>query len=52
MPKESVVKIDTALLEEVEEFINKKENRLIYANRKQFVDIAVFEKLNKDKKKR
>ena len=46
--KDSVVKVDFQVLKEVEEFIKKKENRLIYANKKQFVDIAIFEKLNKD----
>jgi hypothetical protein len=47
---EKVVKIDSELLDKVEEFINKKENRLIYANKKQFVDIAVLEKLKKEGK--
>lgn len=47
---ESVVKIDSELLREVEEFINRKENRLIYANKKQFIDIAVHEKLKKEGK--
>jgi hypothetical protein len=47
---EGVVKIDKELLSEVEEFINKKENRLLYANKKQFVDIAVLEKLKRGNK--
>ena len=45
---EAVVKIDSGLLEEVEEFINQKENKLVYANKKQFVNIAVLEKLKKE----
>lgn len=45
----SVVKIDSKLLGEVEEFINKGRNILIYANKKQFIDMAVFEKLKKEK---
>ena len=48
---ESVVKIDAGILKEVEEFINKKENRLLYANKKQFVNIAVYEKLKKRQSK-
>ncbi len=48
---ESVVKIDSKLLGEVEEFINKEKNRIIYANKKQFIDIAVLEKLKKEAKK-
>jgi len=52
MGKESVVKIDTSLLKQVEEFINKNENKLIYVNKKQFIDLAVFEKLNRTRKKK
>lgn len=52
MVKDSVVKINSDLLLEVEEFINKKENRVMYTNKKQFIDIAVFEKLKKERKKR
>ena len=48
---ERVVKIDSELLNKVEEFINKKENKLLYVNKKQFIDIAVFEKLKKEGKK-
>ncbi len=44
----SAVKIDADLLKKVQEFINKDENRLKYANKKQFIDVAVFEKLNKE----
>ncbi len=52
MAKDSVVKINPDLLAEVEGFINKKENKLMYANKKQFVNIAVLEKLAREKKKR
>ncbi len=48
-----VVKIDSKLLKEVQEFIQKEENRLKFTNKKQFIDIAVFEyleKLRKEKK--
>ena len=38
------------ILDEVEEFINLDENKLKYVNRKQFVDIAVFEKLKREMK--
>jgi hypothetical protein len=48
---DSVVKIDGKLLNKVEEFINKESNRVLYANKRQFVNIAVLEKLNKEKKK-
>ena len=44
----SVVKIDYSILKKVEEYINKPENKLKYVNKKQFVDIAVFEKLKKE----
>jgi hypothetical protein len=50
--KEAVVKIDAELLGEVEEFIGKRENRLKYAHKKQFINIAVLEKLNQERKKR
>jgi len=47
-PKEAgVVKIDSSLLEKVDEFISKEENRLKYVNKKQFIDLAVFEFLKK-----
>jgi len=45
---DSVVKIDSDLLKKVEDFINKEKNKLLYVNKKQFVDIAVFEKLKKE----
>jgi hypothetical protein len=50
--KEAVVKIDGDLLKEVEEFINRKENKIMYANKKQFINIAVLEKLKKEGEKR
>jgi hypothetical protein len=43
--KDSVVKIDSLLLKEVEEFIKKEENRLKFVNKKQLIDIAVHEYL-------
>jgi len=43
----SVVKIDTSLLKRAEEFINKEENRLRFTNKKQLIDIAVHEFLEK-----
>ena len=48
--KDSVVKINLDILKEVEEFIKKKENRFKYVNKKQFVDIAVYEKLKREKR--
>jgi len=47
--KASVVKIDPLLLKEVEELINKEENRIRFANKKQFINIAVYDLLNKIK---
>lgn len=49
--RDSAVKINSELLKEVEEFINKKENKLRYVNKKQFIDLAVFELLKKEAKK-
>lgn len=51
----SVVKIDSALLKKVEEFIKKEENRLRFVNKKQFIDLAVNEfliKMEKDGEKK
>jgi hypothetical protein len=45
---DSVVKIDYELLKRVEDFISKEENRLRFVNKKQFIDLAVFEKLKKE----
>jgi hypothetical protein len=46
--KIAVVKIDPILLANVEDFINSINNKFKYANKKQFVDLAVFEKLKKE----
>jgi len=47
---DSVVKIDSSLLLDVEEFINLAENKFRYVNRKQFIDIAVADYLRRMKK--
>jgi hypothetical protein len=47
---DKVVKIDSGLLERVEAFIKKKENKFRYVNRKQFIDLAVSEFLQKEGK--
>ena len=49
--KSSVVKIDSTLLNRVEQYINKEENRLKFVNKKQFIDIAISEYLNKEENK-
>jgi predicted methyltransferase len=46
----SVVKIDSRLLERVNKVIEHEENRFRFINKKQFVDIAVLEYLNKIEK--
>ena len=46
----SVVKIDSSLLHKIEDFIEKEDNRLRFVNKKQFVDIAVNEFLEKLKR--
>ncbi len=51
-PKDAVVKIDSGLLDKVEEFIKLEKNKFKYVNRKQFIDLAVAEKLKKVKKRR
>lgn len=50
--KDSAVKVDAELLSGVEEFIKKGKNKLLYANKKQFVDIAIYEKLEKKGKQK
>jgi hypothetical protein len=50
--KEAVVKIDGDLLKEVEEFINRKANKIAYSSKKHFVNMAVLEKLKKEEEKR
>ena len=47
---DSVVKIDSSLLIDVEEFINLDENKFRYVNRKQFIDLAVAEFLRVEKR--
>lgn len=49
--RDSVVKIDFDVLREVEEFINRKDNKLKYITKKQFIDLAVYEKLIREKKR-
>ena len=46
----SAVKIDSDLLERVDDFIKKSENRLKFVNKKQFINLAVYEYLEKAKK--
>ena len=46
---DAVVKVSAELMGLVEEFINLDENKFRYANRKQFIDLAVFEKLKRGK---
>ncbi len=48
--KDSVVKIDSSLLTDVEAFINLDENKFRYVNRKQFIDIAVAEYLRRQRR--
>ena len=43
----SVVKIDSSLLGEVEKFLKKERNRFKFVNKKQLIDIAVYEFLKK-----
>jgi len=48
----SVVRINKKLLDEINKFIEKEENVYKYPSATAFVNIAVFEKLTSDKKKR
>jgi len=48
--KDAVVKVSSDLLKQVEAFIKKEENKLKYVNKKQFIDLAVFEKLKREVK--
>lgn len=48
----SAVKIDPSLLEKVEYFIQKEENRFKFSNKKQFIDLAVYEFLEKNENKK
>ena len=45
--RDSVVKMNSELLMDVEAFINLDENKFRYVNRKQFIDIAVTDYLRK-----
>lgn len=47
--KDAVVKIDSSLLEEVEKFLEKEENKFKFLNKKHFVDLAVSEFLAQQK---
>jgi len=47
-----VVKIDEGLLKRVKNLIKKKSMKIKYSNVKQFVNIAVLEKLEKEVKRR
>ena len=49
---DAVVKIDADLLKEVEAYLNKKENKYAYVNKKQFINKAVYEQLNKERNKK
>jgi hypothetical protein len=46
---EKVVKIDAKLFVEIEKFISEGRNNLKYSSKKQFVDIAVLDLLNKER---
>ena len=49
----AVVKIDSSLLSKIDDFIGKEENRIRFVNKKHFIDLAVYEfldKLNKSNK--
>ena len=45
-----VVKIDENLLEKIKRLINQKNMNIKYSNAKQFINIAVLEKLEKEGK--
>jgi len=44
----NVVKIDEKLLQKVKKLINTNSNRIKYSNVKQFINMAVLEKLEKE----
>lgn len=46
--RDKAVKIDSELFDKIEEFISRKENNLKYSSIKQFIDISVLEKLEKE----
>ncbi|MDP2926158.1 MAG: hypothetical protein Q8N99_07310 [Nanoarchaeota archaeon] len=47
--RDSVVKIDSTLLNEIDAIIVKEENKYRFVNKKQFIDQAVYEFLKKIK---
>ena len=49
---DTVVKIDSSLLLDVEAFINLDKNKFRYVNRKQFIDIAVMDYLRRQRGKK
>ena len=46
----NVVKIDEKLLQKVKKLVSAESNRIKYSNVKQFINIAVLEKLEKNDK--
>lgn len=46
----NVVKIDEKLLQRVKEVVSAEANRIRYSNVKQFINVAVLEKLEKEGK--
>lgn len=50
--KEGVVKVALELLKEVERVLSKKENKYKYSSKKQFVDLAISEKLWREGEKK
>jgi len=44
----NVVKIDEKLLKKVKRIVNTEANRIRYSNVKQFINLAVLEKLEKE----
>lgn len=50
--KEAVVKIDYGLLREVEALISSGNNNIKYSSKKQFINLAVFELLAREKKEK
>jgi metal-responsive CopG/Arc/MetJ family transcriptional regulator len=47
-PKSNTVKIDETLLGRVEKLIKMKDKKIKYANRKQFINVAVLQLLEKE----
>jgi len=45
-----VVKINSDLLERVEKLIKRKDKKIKYSSKKQFIDIAVLELLEREEK--